>query len=120
MSHTACALCRYSVPRAHWHKALDFGLPKALEPAGIAQDFSPANVTHSPTLSMMATKSGFGGETMAGILRTPCICAATSFGYHCTEFGDGLREPAWRPFDPCAAIIRVLQRWGCRMGPQRQ
>jgi len=34
-------------------KVLDFGLAKALEPEG-----APANVTNSPTLSMMATRAG--------------------------------------------------------------
>ncbi len=37
-------------------KVLDFGLAKAMEP--VAQGFSPAAATNSPTLSMMATQAG--------------------------------------------------------------
>jgi serine/threonine-protein kinase len=35
-------------------KVLDFGLAKAMEPAGVA----PSDLSHSPTLSMMATQAG--------------------------------------------------------------
>ena len=41
-------------------KVLDFGLAKVMEPSGVASDASPtaAGLTHSPTLSVMATQAG--------------------------------------------------------------
>ncbi len=42
-------------------KVLDFGLAKALEPAGVGRDFSPAGspgLSMSPTLSLQATQAG--------------------------------------------------------------
>jgi eukaryotic-like serine/threonine-protein kinase len=42
-------------------KLLDFGLAKALDPgreSDVGQGFSPANATHSPTLSLAGTRAG--------------------------------------------------------------
>ena len=39
-------------------KVLDFGLAKAVDSTGVAQDFSPADFTNSPTLSGAVTRAG--------------------------------------------------------------
>jgi serine/threonine-protein kinase len=39
-------------------KVLDFGLAKAMEPVGAGLQAGPGALTHSPTLSMMATQAG--------------------------------------------------------------